>query len=561
MRGIFWIFGQGLSQLSKSNKKFLLVFGLYMFIISALDGVGLLLLSKFLREGQSQTSISNLLVLVVLVFVTKSFLALFGMKFAMQKLKSIEVEIGQRSFSYITSLPWILRKDLSVNDYYDRVDRGPRELVVGILLAIVSFASEIFSISVVIAVITFTQPLTAAITLIYFLGAAVIQHKIIGVETSIAGMNVLRTQNSTYQFIEDVANLGKLIDVQTPKSMISTLQVKQQELTNARNDIWFYTAVPRYLLESILALGFVVIGVSTYLILGPDKVFNAVTFFAVAGFRLLPGIIRVQGLQFSMLGVTEMAKLGLNYSKPESKTIGDQRFGAELEPEELLRLVNVDFQYDESKNVLKDINLSISRGDQIAIVGNSGSGKTTLIDICMGILPATKGLVATSISRNLIAYVPQDTHLIDGTLAQNVALEWDERLIDYSRVMQALEDSQFPIADKNMLSDNFITNSTLSGGQRQRIGIARALYKNPQLLVLDEATSALDGVTEYEVIKLFKNLRNKVTLIVVAHRLATIREVDQIVYLKGGSITGAGTWDQLKLSNLDFSEQVLRNQV
>jgi len=211
-----------------------------------------------------------------------------------------------------------------------------------------------------------------------------------------------------------------------------------------------------------------------------------------------------------------------------------------------------------TSNVLRNIDLKINKGDCIGIIGATGSGKTTLLDILMGLLAPTDGeLFVDNISvfegnqrawQKHIAHVPQTVFLSDATIYENIAFGIPRDKIDYDRVHYVAKQAQISKAIDNM-QDKYDTTVgeqgvRLSGGQRQRIGIARALYRNASIVIFDEATSALDNETERSVMKAIDNIDPNVTIIIVAHRLTTLRNCDQIVRLENGSIKEISSYQE-----------------
>jgi ABC-type multidrug transport system fused ATPase/permease subunit len=255
----------------------------------------------------------------------------------------------------------------------------------------------------------------------------------------------------------------------------------------------------------------------------------------------------------------------LLYPSSDSKEL-DFRYEG-FSPEIILQ--NVTLKYPNSEGyALIDCSLKIPAGSSVAVVGPTGAGKTSLIDVILGIIEPTSGRVLLS-SRTVkesiinwpgsIGYVPQDIAIINGTLKDNVRLGYSSNKIADEDVMSALEIAQLSkfAATLSLGIDTVVgeKGSQLSGGQRQRLGIARAMFTKPKLLVLDEATSALDGETESNISKAIESLHGKTTVITIAHRLSTVRNSDQVVYLDKGVIAAIGTFEEVRRKVPDFDNQ------
>jgi ABC-type multidrug transport system fused ATPase/permease subunit len=314
-------------------------------------------------------------------------------------------------------------------------------------------------------------------------------------------------------------------------------------------------------MESSLALGFLVVAGATWLIVGESEVVPALAIFAAAGFRMLPIVNRMQGLALSAIGCIPLARQALLPITVKVKKDSYTSINEPINSSNALELIGVDFTYPSGNApVLSGINLRFKKGLQYAIVGPSGAGKTTLVDICLGLLAPQKGEVLWNVKSpgESFGYVPQDTHVSSASIAGNVALEWDSEVIDFDKVRSALRVANLEeYLDSNLedkrLNENF---NRMSGGQRQRLGLARALYRDSKLLVLDEATSSLDAITEHKVMETVNLLRGNTTVIIVAHRLSTIQDSDQVIYLGYGKVLGIGTFSELESSLPEFKEQV-----
>jgi ABC-type multidrug transport system fused ATPase/permease subunit len=244
--------------------------------------------------------------------------------------------------------------------------------------------------------------------------------------------------------------------------------------------------------------------------------------------------------------------------------------------EHQLILKDLSFAYpDASDPALKNLNCVIKKGEFVGIVGESGAGKSTFADLILGLLTPTSGQLIIDDAvinndnvrslRSIAGYVSQSPQLFPTTLRQNIAFGCDITEIDNERVTQALEMASlndFFKNKKDYLDEVLLENSKgISGGQRQRIAIARALYKDPSILVLDEATSALDVRTESEITSVINKLKGNKTIIAIAHRLSTLRDCDKIIYMKDGQIVDCGTFSELEKKYVDFSELLKLSKV
>lgn len=236
-------------------------------------------------------------------------------------------------------------------------------------------------------------------------------------------------------------------------------------------------------------------------------------------------------------------------------------------------LKDVSFKYEANNKLsLKGISLNIKHGSSIAIVGASGAGKSTLVDVILGILEPTNGevtisgetpKVALSKWSGAVAYVPQDIVVIEGTVRENICLGYSADVVSDAQIEEVLRKAN--LIDFVKTLPNGIHHqvgefgSAISGGQRQRLGIARALLTNPMLVVLDEATSALDAESEVAVAEAIFQLQGEVTVVMVAHRLSSLRHAQQVIYMENGSILAQGPFNLVrqKVSNFDNQAKLM----
>lgn len=302
---------------------------------------------------------------------------------------------------------------------------------------------------------------------------------------------------------------------------------------------------------------------------GLEAVLPVISVYAFAGYRLMPALQMVYD-QATMLRFTGPAidRLYDDFAAIEAEDESVLPAPKKLVPERTISFDNVTYVYPNAeRSAIKELSLVIPVQSTVGIVGKSGSGKTTAVDVILGLLRPNNGYLRVDdieiALENLgswqgsLGYVPQQIFLSDDSIAANIAFGRPRKSIDRQAVERAARAANLHDFIVEELPDGYDTivgerGIRLSGGQRQRIGIARALYNGPQVLVLDEATSALDSVTEEAVMDAVHNLGGKTTIILIAHRLTTVRECDYIFILEQGELVGEGTYEDLSANHPRF---------
>lgn len=327
------------------------------------------------------------------------------------------------------------------------------------------------------------------------------------------------------------------------------------DLAKNQKDNALLNSIPKPVMEAA-CIGSLMIIVIIKACLGGISIAFATTLgvFAMGAMRLLPSVNKISAyistLLYSRAFVdsvyTERQRmLAISKRKSEENTVSDITFDKEISVEEL------SFTYEEGvDNVINDASFKIEKNTSVAFIGPSGAGKTTMVDIMLGVLKPQKGCVRVDGSNiadcmdawhKKVGYIPQNIYLMDESLRRNIAFGVPEDEIDDEKVWRVIREAQLENVVKEM-DDGLDTvigemGVRLSGGQRQRIGIARALYREPEVLVLDEATSALDTETERAVMEAIDSLHGRMTLIIIAHRLSTIKNCDIVYEVKEGRVT------------------------
>jgi len=369
---------------------------------------------------------------------------------------------------------------------------------------------------------------------------------------SFGGIKEIKLRNEQEVFVEGYADA----------KMASAMQARI---------ITFLSDFPKYATETLFVIG---IGAMTAVLFAQHSSGQALAvlaLFAVAGFRVMPGSVRM----VASIGTIRSGGPSLDLIEDDIRAMraAPPPRAAVAEPmplREELCLDAVSFRYDDSTvDVLSDCNLRVQAGSSLALVGSSGAGKSTMVDLILGLQTPTAGTITADgqdiVARRVewqagLAVVPQDVFLLDGSLRDNISFSPHGAETDEEQLRRVIAHAQ--LADLvDELPEGLDTHvgergTRLSGGQRQRVGIARALYRDPQMLVLDEATSALDNETEHRISETVRGLHGDVTLVIVAHRLSTVRHCDQIALLSAGRIAAVGTFDELRESNAEFARLV-----
>ena len=303
--------------------------------------------------------------------------------------------------------------------------------------------------------------------------------------------------------------------------------------------------IPRLILEFFgfsIVVVLIIFSVMMYDENGLAKIMPVISIFFIGLYRILPSVNRIIMYYQTILFYRKSLDTVVDELESEIENIENQL----IEFNKKIELKDICFEFEKGKEVLKNINLSIFKGEKVAFVGESGSGKTTLVDLITGLYKSKNGNVYLDDTkledknigywRQSIGYIPQEVYLFDGTIADNVVFNREyneERLIGSLKKARIWEFLKKKEGIKTIVGDRGIM---LSGGQKQRIAIARALYDNPEVLVLDEATSALDSETEEEIMKEIYDVSKDRTLIIVAHRLTTLKDCDRIFVINNGEI-------------------------
>jgi len=511
----------------------------------------------------------------VIVLSVRTILSMYFTKKVTFFLSHRGAEISAKLINFLLNKPMLELQKRTNQEIVYAVTIGVESITLKILAAYSMIYADLALLLIITVSLFVIDPFSAALIVALFIAISLSLYFYMHVKALKVGHETSRIAIKTNSRILEILNSYRETFVKN-RSEYYTREIGRlrSEIADLHAQASFFPYVSKYVIESSVVIGEILLAGVQLLLQDTAAAVTILSMFLASGTRIAPAVLRIQQGAITIKSSKGFAELALsaihemNAQKgmvaPELPTIARH---VNFKPE--LTIASVSFTYpNRTQPAIKNLTLTVSPGETIAIVGGSGSGKTTLLDLMLGILPSDAGEIqisgmppvdAIKLWPGKIAYVPQDIQIIDGTISENVSMGYScdgtsRDAIRYAIEMASLTD--FVSSLENGF-DTYIGEKgvQISGGQRQRLGIARALYTKPKLIVLDEATSALDGETESDITNAISNLRNKVTVITVAHRLSSIRLVDRIYYLEGGELKAEGTFDEVRKKSKSFDLQ------
>lgn len=452
---------------------------------------------------------------------------------------------------------------------------GVTSITLGVLGTAITLVADISLLVIMLFALFVVDPVIAVSSIVFF---------------GILGLILYRNMNVKAH------NLGQLnseISILSHEKTLEVLESYRESVVRNRRDYYsreigklrmrladvlaemqFLPNVSKYVMESGIVIGAVLIAGVQFALQDARHAVGTLAVFLAAGTRIAPAVMRLQqsaiqirsgiGAAIPTLTLIESLK-----NAPLMREVDDKLDVVHSEFDPSISLNEVGLTYPgKDFPALNNISLELVSGKSLAIVGSTGAGKTTLVDVLLGVLPADTGVISISGKHPLeaiskwpgaISYVPQDVSISNGTFRENVGLGYPVEVVTDELVWSALEIAQLANFVRE-LSHGLDTpvgerGAKISGGQRQRLGIARAMFTRPKLLVLDEATSSLDGQTESDISDAIQGLKGSVTVVMIAHRLSTVRNADQVIYMDQGRIVAQGNFDEVRSAVPDFDSQ------
>jgi ATP-binding cassette subfamily B protein len=515
-----------------------------------------------------QTAILLFMTAIVIAMLFRIFLMIFNAKLAYK----LGIFISKTVLENILYKPYSYHVNQNSSQILTLVSQKINAVVGNIFYPLLTFCNSIIMLCVVMISLGTLYPIPtiivgASVILIYattaFLSrkALLINSKLIAEHST----GLLKAVNESLGGIRDVIIDG------TQKMFLNIFYHANSQLKNAEARNIYFSQGPKFLIEMI---GMLAISLIAYKFTSSGNNFSliipALGVVALGAQRMLPILQQAYASWVSIQGSVIQLHEVLEVAYPVSTYVSSSKNFAlkAIEFSHKIQLENVSFRFQKTDPwILNEVNLEIQKGERIGLIGTTGSGKSTLADVLMGLLPVNQGnlfidnqliTITESASWRLnVAHVPQSIFLADSTIIENIAFGIEPSTINMSRAIEAARQAQL-LEFINSLPNGFHTyigerGIRLSGGQRQRIGIARALYKQAQLIIFDEATSALDDKTEYLIMDTIYQLNDQLTIILIAHRLTTLKGCNKIVEIEHGKVARIGSYEEIispKLKNL-----------
>lgn len=524
-------------------------------------------------------SSKSLLIIVGLSFVgiiiLKNIYMIFNMYWQNKIMKEWSLTVNKKLMKYFLYAPYEENLTQSNSQRIFQLTSTVDEVFDNFVFRVITFISNTIVVGMIFLWLIYLLPVYTTIAMLFFIVSCSIQNRIFRkIGKNIADQKYLLTAGS-YETLNSSLTCIKDIKINGCEDFFYNVYKKiTAKIIPLAEKINLIPIIPQFIIEIIFVLTVVILCIGIFIEHNgsPTNIMIAFGVVAISLYRMAPLIYKSQVcinyINIYKDHLTKLFEVCDHYKKYDgylSETTKEK-----INFEKNIVLKNITYSYDKQNNVLHDINLEIRKGEFIGIIGLSGAGKTTLVDVLMGLLiPEGEILVDYKLItsknirkfQNIVGYVSQHINTIGGSISKNIAWGIDEKEIDEEKIIEALKKAL--LYDQLMTMPNKLETKLnqdgtgLSQGQKQRIGIARALYRDPEIIILDEATSALDVKIENELTEILSKLRGEKTIIAIAHRLSTLKNCDRIIYLNEGQLIDVGTFDELSQKHPDF-EQIIK---
>jgi ABC-type multidrug transport system fused ATPase/permease subunit len=546
----------------------------------------------------------RLSVTIVILFVLSSVVGIVLTYAQSRVVAGSEAEVASRLFTRYLHAPYAEHLERNSAKLVRNVQNAVADIHQLVLMSLLIIGANVMQVVIITGVIAIVSPLVTVVALGYFLLVTGVYVKVVSPRAQRAGREYhthLATAIRVSQ--EGFGGIKTLQAYDATEPMAEEYRRSKHDLAASRHTMVYYTQLPQYYLQSALIGGIVLFVGVVYLIgrSSSTSVTALIGLVMAASIRLMPALYttlssinRIRNGQAALNEISyDLERLdptrlepaetlepveSLEPEEPAEPTVAADAaeparagspFRLPMTMVDSLEFDRVSFRYPGADRLALDaVSFTIARGSSVALVGRSGAGKTTVVDLLLGLFPVTDGEIrvdgvaldsaTVKAWRRRVGYVPQEVFLLDGSVRDNVRFSRQGDPPPAEEIWAVLERAQIgrwvaglPDGLDTVVGERGVR---LSGGQRQRLGIARALFREPEVLILDEATSALDTSTEAAVTETIASLQGTLTMIIIAHRLSTVRNCETLVLLEDGRVVGEGGFDALRRESDLFSE-------
>jgi ATP-binding cassette, subfamily B, bacterial PglK len=527
---------------------------------------------------EDRSTLATILALCVLVaFVLKTVITLGIKWWSYGALAESEARTSIRLFDSYLFAPYSFHAQRSSAEALRNLTESVPITYQQALTGVVGVVSEGTVVILITLLVVVAAPVAALGLMAYFLVVGLVYGRVVLRRTPRLGQRYQTVAAEGLTVMTQSFGAIKQIIAANKQPTFAERFLKNRKLMAViRQKVQFVGEVPRLYLELAFVVGVVLLTLTIVQLENTDRALGILVLFFAAGLRLLPALNRLFNAVTSMR-VGRAALSSVADINRELRTATREREDRSVAPQMTgpIRLNDVTFSYPAAhRPALNQVSIDIQRGSTVGVVGPSGAGKSTLVDLMLALHQPTAGQLLVGDAdidahpeawRDRVGLVPQDVYLLDAPLRENIAFGDPPDEIDDGLVAQVVAEAELteliaslPEGLNTSVGERGVR---LSGGQKQRVGIARALYRRPELLLLDEATSALDTITEQRITKTIESLHGHATIVIVAHRLSTVRYCDQIVFLVGGHVKARGTFEELILQEPQFAELVRSSEL
>ena len=513
---------------------------------------------------------------VLLIFILKNIYMILNTYFQLKFVLDWKKDLIGRFMQYFIYAPYKSVMDISCADKIYILTTLTGESINQFVMRALTLATNTIIITMIIGILFVKFPLAAAVTIIFVVVSAVLQNRYFKNKTAQISKIISEKARNYNQTIMEITGNLKEFKILSAEDIFFKNYVKQEnEFRDLEIKLSFYSSIPPYIIEILVVVSLLLLGIIITIKNFSDNSTLIASYAVIAAsiFRIAPALNRIQT---SIININTsrayVCKLNEYYDKFQLKKFKPYTCNNKkrLTFKRCIELKNINFAYNDGKNVIKNLSLTIEKGDFIGIIGLSGAGKSTLADIITGLLPIQSGKILLDgleltyknfpCFRNMLGYVPQQVNVLDKSFKENITWGILEDAVDDEGIMKALSAVQLydvvSSYEQGLNAKPIVNSNGLSQGQKQRLAIARALYRDPEILILDEATSSLDVQTENEITEMLNVIGQHKTIIAIAHRLSTLKACNKLVYMKDGCIADTGTFDELSKRHADFENLV-----